>query len=441
MLKCKTNKKFRNWDRSLIAKPASYCEPESQPAVEELVKEVAARGGHIRVAGSGHSWSPLVPTDDTMVSLGKLDELVSVSPDKRVRVEAGIRYKALIDDLREKTVKLGLENTGSIAEQTVAGGVSTATHGTGLGIGSLSTQVEALTLVDGRAQPIQWNERNNPEEMAAARVSMGMLGIITDVTLRCVDLYDLDFTAYWCKLDDIIDDLPNLAREYTRLRLYWLVWKIGNQDGVIAMTMNPPGSPEGTLGRASGSSSSTTPGSSRPTFALIKDPGSLVRQVSKFKDGENRCRRLIRIRERYDKALTITMPPRHDECEYAVSVANCVRAIKDFRAVIQQESYTLDLPVEIRFVAKDEYLLSPAYESDVCYIGAYTNRKDAEEIFPKFEKVMKSHGGRPHWGKYFTLSRAEARNMYPKFDRFCEIRERMDPQGVFLNQLTESLFR
>jgi len=144
-------------------------------------------------------------------------------------------------------------------------------------------------------------------------------------------------------------------------------------------------------------------------------------------------------------ALLLSPAPevKHIECEYAVPFEHTAEALRTTRRLIDRNEYRANLPVEVRFVAGDENMLSPTYGRDAsfCYIGAYTSADEfAQRYFEGFEPAMKALGGRPHWGKCFNLTGAEARERYEMFDAFDKIRRRLDPDGVFANQLIRDLF-
>jgi L-gulonolactone oxidase len=144
---------------------------------------------------------------------------------------------------------------------------------------------------------------------------------------------------------------------------------------------------------------------------------------------------------RGDRVLNVPMPPRHEECEYAVPYERTAEAIRLTRKLIEEGGYRASFPVEIRFVAADDDMLSPAYRRTICYLGAYTYSADfAQPYFEAFEVAMKHLDGRPHWGKWHRLTTAEARGMYPLFDRFKAVRRELDPAGVFANPYLRALF-
>ena len=187
MLRPDTEYRFRNWDGSLACRPGHFYQPESEEEVLGIVREASDVGGTVRTVGAGHSWSPLVLTDDTLINLDKLDRVVSVDAEQqRVTVQAGIRIKELNRLLPR--YGLAMRNLGSIGEQSIAGAISTATHGTGIKLGALHTQVVGIELVTGEGGLLSISEETDPELMAATRVSLGALGVITQVTIQCVIL-------------------------------------------------------------------------------------------------------------------------------------------------------------------------------------------------------------------------------------------------------------
>ena len=144
---------------------------------------------------------------------------------------------------------------------------------------------------------------------------------------------------------------------------------------------------------------------------------------------------------RYDRMITIPLlPVFHREFEYALPVENTSAALRALKQIIDEGDMSITLPIEVRFVAKDNILLSPARGKDVCYIGVST-QPNANEVYARIEPVLKDFGGRPHWGKHFTLRRSEVEAMYPdSFEKFRKIRKELDPQGVFSNTLIRRLF-
>jgi len=433
---CEDDHTFHNWARTITCQPGQFCQPESQDEVVQIVKAALQSGKHVRTVGAGHSWSPLVLTKDVLLNLDKMQDLTVDVARRTATMQAGIRLKKLTPGLAEKG--LGMANLGSIREQSIAGATATGTHGTGLGLGNLSTQIIGMKLVTGAGDVVTITQ-NDGDLLHAARVSMGALGIVTEVTLQCVPDYKLEYTAYSCKFDDVVQKIDALNQENTRVRLWWPVPPIGPKDNVILSTMNPPGTAAGVMER----SESLLPGGPPPLAEapLPMDTESLAATTALLARNPTGCLRLLRFTARYDQVLTVPLLPfLHRECEYAIPVRNTAEALRAFKRAVDEGDLSMKLPVEVRFVAKDQSLLSPARGSDVCYIGIST-QDNATEVFERFEPIMRRLGGRPHWGKCYSLTRKDLEAMYPdSYETFRRIRKQLDPKGVFANELLQQLF-
>ncbi|MEJ2540487.1 MAG: Ca2+-dependent phosphoinositide-specific phospholipase C [Gemmatimonadota bacterium] len=238
---------FQNWSRTVQFTPGRYIEPRRESEIREII--LAAEGSTpIRTQGAGHSFSQILTTRGTLLSL---DNLVlpnlgrpQMSVDgKRVTVSAGIRLKQLIPKLKRKG--LALANMGTVTEQSIAGAVSTGTHGTGLRYASMPTQVKAVRFIDGRGR-FQAFDETTPELLGAARLSLGLLGVLTTVTLEAVDDYKVDYDAYLCDFEDGVQQLFSLAQENERALMWWMMPFLPRSKAIV-VTKNKAGSGRGSL--------------------------------------------------------------------------------------------------------------------------------------------------------------------------------------------------
>jgi FAD/FMN-containing dehydrogenase len=435
--------RFRNWSRTVEFQSDSFRRPKDEAQVRKLVDGARRDRQVVRTQGAGHSFSQIITTPDLLLSLDKMSGVVSRKGNE-VTVRGGTRLKDLIPDL--KAIGLGLPNMGSVTEQSIAGAISTATHGTGLGLGTMSTNVTAMRLVTGNGTIEDIRGSTNPLALHAGRVSLGALGVITEVTLACVDYYEVDYDVYVCDFDQAVRDLPTLARENERVLLWWFLMKLLPPDKVIVITKNKaPAAPTGLLARAS----DLTADFRRPgpwywpfkrDYTGTPHPAELAKSLRSLAGAKGAYTRVLHRSGGYEDMLTIPLlPVYHRECEYAVPVEHTTDALEALRTVFNETDATLRLPVEVRFVKGDQDMLSPANNRDVCFIGAST-LDNATEIFERFEPLMKEFGGRPHWGKHFNLTRSEVTAMYPRHGDFVAERRARDPDGVFLNTLLRRLF-
>jgi FAD/FMN-containing dehydrogenase len=175
---------WRNWvgNQSFIARHKA--EPGSEDELAALVHAAAQQDIPVRVAGSGHSFTPVVATSGLLLSLKNMQGLVSVDLDrKRVVVRAGTRIGDIGRALKE--LRLSLANQGDIDTQAIAGALSTGTHGTGIALGCLSSQAFGMRLIQSDGSVFEVDGDRDPEMMAAAQVSVGMRSPLIISRRRC----------------------------------------------------------------------------------------------------------------------------------------------------------------------------------------------------------------------------------------------------------------
>lgn len=422
---------FQNWARNQSCVPAGVHLPASEAEVAALVVQVRERGQTLRVVGAGHSWSDIACTDGQLVSLDRLSEVVSLDRDAgTVTVEAGMRLEDLVAYLLERG--LALPNLGSVAEQSVAGVISTATHGTGLSTGNLSSMVEALRLVSGTGEIVEVSAESNADLLAAARVGLGSLGVITEVTLRCVEAFNLCERSWTLSFADATRQMQTLVERHDHVKFWWLPHT--DQVQVFAADRTErERTPVRLMHRVDDS------GLLEPVFAGILALGarcpSMVPALNwvvagtYFADYE--------LVDHSHRVFNLPMPPRHLEAEYGFARADAESALEQVRALIEWEQIPVNFITEVRFVAGDHNWLSPAYGRDSCQLGAYIgDSPHGRRYFEGVEAIALRMGARPHWGKTFFAARDQLRELYPRFDAFLAVRDRLDPDRVFQNNFT-----
>lgn len=421
---CKTGKTYKNWAETIEFKPQFYCHPRNAAAVRSIVDRAASNKQHVRIQGNGHSWSQFVQTKDHLLQLDEMGDALTVEAGSRVSVHAGIKLEKLVEKLRNLSPPLGLENVGSILEQSIAGAISTGTHGTGIGLGNMATQIVGMTIITmkGGTPTVLVLPLQGEDYFRAARVSVGALGVITQVTVQCVADYDVELQAFKKRFTDIAnqDVIDELNASNQRVRIWWFNPPLAGAEVLVTTMRNIPNGPN-------------TP-----------FPDKLLAFLEFLAEGTQK--HPLTLRGHYSDLLTIPfLEVKHRECEYAIPVNRTAEALNALKEIIDEGDFKTDLPVEVRFVQADDTLLSPSNGRDVCYIGVNTKARNedpsANELFARFEPLMKQLDGRPHWGKHFTLSPDELTRMYgADYEMFKRIREELDPNGVFENTLIRNLF-
>jgi sugar-1,4-lactone oxidase-like protein len=426
------NHTFVNWARNVRAKPHTYFLPENTDDVQAIVKRAIAENRKVRVVGAGHSWTAVAATPDFMVSLDKLNRFVHADKDTlQVTVQGGIRLKHLHTLLEQNG--LAMQNIGSISEQSIAGAISTGTHGTGLDFQVLASQVLAIKLVNGKGEVVTLHKGD--EDFNAAAVSLGCLGIITEVTLQCMDLYHVEEVAEPVPFDFMVTNLLSWAKATQHPKVWWfphtshaMLYSYTKVSDDIRDTFAKQYIDDGVV--------------SKILFRGFLSMGHISHNfrplVNRF-IGKIFLKKINRVNLNH-KVLNVPMPPRHREAEYAFPLAKAPEALQRLHTLINQQNLKMNFVLEVRFTKADDFLLSACNGQDSCYIGFYyAGAKNWEAYLRLFEEIAMEYGARPHLGKEFLVDNAYLHSVMPGIKQFNQIRHRYDPQGVFENVFTKQL--
>lgn len=419
---------WRNWAGDQACAPAVVERPGSVEEVAGALERARARGDTVRVAGAGHSFTDAVLTDGALLSLDRMRRVLDVDrASGLVRVEAGITLAELNAALWEHG--LALENLGDIDAQTIAGATATATHGTGGRLRNLSAALESIELVRADGELVELSEESDPDAWRAARVSLGALGVVSAVTLRTVPAFTLEGVDAPAPLEETLERLDELDGANDHFELY----SFPHSDLALTRTNNrvdgPPRPPsrrrewiDDVLLRNHVFGAACRLGRAAPR--LIP---ALNRAIARAAGTSRRV-------DRSDRVFASPRLVRFTEMEYALPREHAAAALRAVRAAIVERGFAVPFPLELRLVAPDDALLSPAAGRETAYIAAHMYRGMPWEPYLRaVEAIMDGFGGRPHWGKrHFQTARTLAPR-YPEWERFAAVRARIDPQGRFAN--------
>lgn len=424
---------IHNWARTHSCRPQRVVRPRDEAELRTLVREAAAAGTRVKVIGARHSWSDIAMSEGVLVSLDAMQELLEVDRERgRVRVQAGVRLHRLVELLAAQGLALAI--VGSVLEQSIAGVMATGTHGSSLVHGNIPSHVLGLRLLTGEGEVVELDEEH--PWLPAARVGLGALGIVTEVSLRVVPAFRLRETIEPVPFDRALETFEALARSAEYVKLWWLPF---TADVLVFRyeRSEEPGriSPLARWFDEAVINAAVFPG-------ILALAGALPRLVP-------HCNRLVartyfgaaaRV-DRSDRILSLAMPPRHRETEYALPLAQGAEALAATRSLIEAQRLPVDFIVEARFVPADDAWMSPASGRDSCQLGAYMAKAPGiEPYFSGFEAAMKPLGGRPHWGKEFSVDADELARMYPRTSDFVDLARQLDPRGCFVNPFLARCF-
>jgi L-gulono-1,4-lactone dehydrogenase len=423
-----TQRVWTNWAGDEACSPAHLVRPTSCEEVATAVEHARERGGTIRVAGAGHSFNDAVLTEGVLLSLERMNRVVELDRAAGlVRVEAGMTLKALSEELDQHG--LALPNLGDIDVQSVAGAASTGTHGTGARLQNLSAGIHSLELVLADGTRVEINEDDDADAWRAARVSVGSLGVITALTLRTVPAFTLHGVDSQQPLAEVLEALDEHADSNEHFEFY----NFPHSDIAITRTNNRTDHPPRPRSRAKG------------WFDDIMIENHLLGLVCRagrrwprhIPSLNQLASRLAGSSERFDRSHRIFSTERRvrfTEMEYALPRNHARVAVTAVREVMQRSEFSVPFPMQVRFVAADDALLSPAHGRGTCYIAVHMfEGMEWEHYFRAVEEALAGFDGRPHWGKRHFRTAASLAPLYPEWDRFAEVRRRLDPGGLFSN--------
>lgn len=390
---------WKNWSGSLRFTPGESACPESEGALAALVRQGAAEGRTVRVVGTGHSSTPLVETGDVLVSLDDFTGLEAADPERNVAtLRPGSSLNEAVDLLQEQGMTF--PNLGDVDAQTVAGALGTGTHGSGRNLQNLSALLVGVRLVNGQGQIVSYNLEEDPEVIHAARVSLGALGIFTALRLQLVPSFTLRRHEWCTDTPSCLAHLDELIAQNRNFDFYWYP----RSDEVKLRTMNRPGEEPADL----------------PYARCVEEQEGLAGKI-------------------IPQAAHLDL--KFDEMEYALPAEAGPACFREVRKRIK-EKYRKEAGWRLlyRTVAPDGAFLSNAYGRQTVTISLHQNAGlPFWDYFRGIEPIFRAYGGRPHWAKKHTLKADELRPLYPAWDRFLAVRERLDPEGVFLNPYLEAL--
>ena len=377
---------WTNWSGSVTCTPASIESPSRYEELSAIVTQAAREGRRVRVAGSGHSFSPVCATDGLLVSLDNVHGVIETDADaRRARVRAGTKLHALGQPLLR--AGMALEQQGDIDRQSLGGVLGTGTHGTGFDFRNMSNQAVALTLITASGDLVECSENANGEVLRAALVSLGALGIIVDAELQCVAPYRLHERSWTLPFEDALTQFDELSRRNRHCEFFY---------------------------------------QKEPDFCLMKTLSLTDEQGGTDLPEDERIGWSHQV-------FPSERDRKFNEMEFSIPAESGLECIREVRDVIRRHD-GVRWPIEYRTVKGDDIPLSPHFGRDSVTISVHQSyRREHEPYFRDCEAVFRNFGGRPHWGKIHYMSHREIAALYPHWDRFQRVRDWLDPNRMFAN--------
>ncbi len=387
---------WSNWSGRQKSKPESIQFIRS----EEDAAAVAAQAGRsecsVRIVGSGHSHSPLVSHDGIIVDASGLAGVIDVDLEKKQAwVWAGSKIYSLGRPLHD--AGLALKNQGDIDRQAIAGACATGTHGTGRNLQNLSASVVGARIALASGDMLDCSEQNNPEVWQAARLNLGALGIVTRLQLQLRGAYKLIESGYNDNYEDLAPRTNELVAKNDRFEFFWYP----QTDQATVKVINET--------------------DDDPAYPLAQEGARLAWNY---------------------EVLPSHRPHFHTEMEYSVPAGKGLECFAAIRELLMKDFPDVSWPVEYRTVAEDDVWLSMAYGRPTVTISVHQDiREDETPYYQACEKIFLDFDGRPHWGKVNYLDGLQMADIHPRWHDWWSVRDKCDPDGVFLNDYLNSLKR
>lgn len=419
---------WRNWAGNIALAPARTVSPSTTAALAEAVRRAAEEGLRVKAAGTGHSFTAAAATDGMLIRPERLVGVRELDRDAgTVTVAAGTPLNHLNETLAG--AGLSLTNMGDIVEQTVSGAVSTGTHGTGRASASLAEQVTALELVCADGSVLRCSQQQNADVFAAARLGLGALGVITELTFAVEPSFLLAAREEPMPFEQVTDQFDQLVAENEHFEFYWFP----HTDGCNTKRNNRSPGPAHPLPRVRGwiDDELLSNGVFQAACSLGAAAPAVVASIAKISSRALSARTYTDIPHR---VFTSPRRVRFLEMEYALPREAAMGALRELKQLVERSRFRVSFPVEVRTAPADTIPLSTASARETAYIAVHMYRGTPHEgYFTAAERIMIAHGGRPHWGKLHSRDAGYLSSVYPRFGEFLQVRDRLDPDRVFGN--------
>jgi FAD-linked oxidoreductase len=424
---------WSNWAGNQHVDNVSLFKPRSEEEIQQAVQLAMSKKNRIKVVGSGHSFTAIALAEDVLVDLSGYDAVIAIDKlAKTVTVQSGIQLSKLNLILHQNG--LAMQNLGDIAYQTIAGSISTSTHGTGIKFTGIANQVVALRLVLADSTVVDCTATSNSDLFHCARVGLGALGIISTVTLQLVPAFNLSVIEQPMRVDELLENLDHHIADNDHFEFFWVPhtgWALTKRNNRTLEPAEPMGKMSHwyakTLMENYAFGAVCMLGRTRPSLIpklakALPASGKTVYSDASFKVFASK--RIVKFYE----------------MEYAIPREACAEALNRVRRLIEDSGFFLNFPVEVRFTAPDEIPLSTASNRESAYIAVHIYKgMNYVPYFKEVESIMNSYQGRPHWGKLHFQNAQTLAPRYPQWNVFQKVRDSVDASRLFANKYTETV--
>ena len=418
---------WKNWAGNQQSKPVRIERPASESEVVEIIRQAVLNKHRVKVVGSGHSFTGIAVPEEVMIDLTRLNQVRSVDHSGGlITVQAGIVLSDLNAHL--ELHQLSMPNLGDVTYQTLAGALSTSTHGTGLHRTGLAAQIRAFKMVSASGEVLVCSPLENAEIFHCGRVSLGALGVITEVTLNVVPAFNLRAVEQPMRISDVLDNYSQLIEENDFFEFYWVPhtkWALTKANNVSSDAIDSPGRFATWYNKMF---------LENYAFGVLCRIGrlfpTLIPKLATILPSSGRVE-YVNVSHRIFSSKRLV---KFYEMEYSISLESLVPALREVMSMVEDRGFRISFPVEVRCTGSDDIPFSTSSGRRSAYIAVHMFKgSEYGEYFSAVEAILRKYEGRPHWGKIHNLNANDISSLYPEYQRFIEVRNQLDPEGVFTN--------
>ncbi|VVO54810.1 L-gulono-1,4-lactone dehydrogenase [Pseudomonas fluorescens] len=404
---------WRNWAGNQSCVRAARGAPTTEEELCSMVNEATRNGLNVRVAGSGHSFTAVALTNGLHLTLGNIRGVRNIDFEmKRVTAAAGTTMNEFGRAL--KAAGLSMINQGDIDSQSLAGALTTGTHGTGVTLGNLASSIVGMKLVQPNGEILTVDE-STPDLLHAGRVSLGVLGIVSELTLQVTDSFNLHERIWREDFESVMEKHDELAKKHRHFSFFWCPYEHSRNLYCLPDT-------------AATSKTGRTTDVCEVKVMDITDQSPFESEFEKVAYSAD--------------VYPIEYLPNFHELEYAVPIAHSKDALRAVRKLMLEDFPDAIYPIEYRFTAGDGAWMSPFFEQDSVTISVSGEPgKDYWGFLRAVDAILRMYGGRPHWGKLHFLTGEDVKSIYPRANDFLALRRKLDPEGFYLSEHLGLLFK
>lgn len=422
---------MRNWAGNLEFNPQKIFSPTSIQELKDVISLARKNNKKLRIRGSGHSWTGLIKTNDYFLHLDKMQGIIGINKNENT-LSAWGGTKLYLYGKESFKNQLAMENQGDINRQSLAGATSTGTHGTGIRLPSIANQISHLTVINSKSEEIKIDQGH--PHFDAARLSLGSLGIVSEITMKLIPAYKLEVQTFSEDFSHSLEQFENRIKNNRHFEMFY--FPIGRWSLTKLMNLTEKEiSKRGPLHKIKEQVIENWLFTQLNKVALATGKYTVIDKLIRyFVSSEKKI-------AWSHEAFPTERSYKFMEMEYNLPVEKFKEVMLKIQSAISENHFKTLFPIEIRFVKGDSLWLSPAYQRDSVYFAVHTYID--EDYLPYFlclENIFKEYSGRPHWGKWHSQTSAELKLLYPKFNDFLEIRKTYDSEGIFLNDHLKEIF-